>query len=71
MEATAATAAKQAPQCLGRDEVARRLGLSLRTTDTLILSGQIKSFKVGKKRLVTEEALSAYIRGREKVARQS
>jgi excisionase family DNA binding protein len=67
MEATP-TVTKQAPQCLGREEFARRLGVSLRTADALILSKQIKSLKVGKKRLVTEDALAEFIRKREAAA---
>ena len=59
---------KQAPQCIGREKVAERLGVSLRTADALILSGQIKSLKVGKKRLVTEAALADFIAKRERAA---
>jgi excisionase family DNA binding protein len=57
-----------AAQCLGREEVARRLGVSQRKADMLILGGQIRSFKVGKKRLVTEAALSEFIEQREAVS---
>lgn len=64
--AMAASAAARAPQCVGREGVAQRLNVSQRTADMLILSGQIKSFKVGKKRLVTEQALAAFITKQEK-----
>ncbi len=63
--------AKAAPQCMGRETVAQRLGVSLRTADALILSRQIKSFKVGKKRLVTEKALAEFIQKREAAASRS
>jgi len=68
METLIAPKQNQAPQCLGRETVATRLGVSQRTADMLILSGQIRSLKVGKKRLVTEVALADYIAKQEKAA---
>src|SRR5580704_1198583 len=57
--------ASNAPQCLNREEVAQRLALSQRMADFLILSGAIRSMKIGKKRLVTEASLGEFIRERE------
>ncbi len=64
-----ATAKPAAPQLLTREQVAQRLGVSIRTADTLILSRQIASLKIGKKRLVSETALAAFIRRHEQEAR--
>lgn len=52
-----------------REEVAKELKISIRKTDELILSKQLPSFKVGKRRLVTEAALSQFIRRAEAAAR--
>lgn len=56
-------------EVLRRPQVADRLKLSLRTVDALILGGQIKSFKIGKIRLVSEESLAAFIRKQETAAK--
>jgi excisionase family DNA binding protein len=64
-----ASTKSSAPQLLTRELVAQRLGVSIRTTDTLILSRQIASLKIGKKRLVSETALAAFIRKHEQGAR--
>ena len=69
METTTTMAAKPAPQLLTREQVAQRLGVSLRTADSLILSRAIASLKIGKKRLVSESALSAFIKKHEQAAR--
>jgi excisionase family DNA binding protein len=58
----------KAPQCLGREQVAARLSVSQRTADALIWSGRIKSLRIGKKRLVTESALAAFIREQQQQA---
>lgn len=56
-----------APQCLNREDVANRLKISQRMADALILAGRIKSLRIGKKRLVTESALAAFIRQQEQI----
>lgn len=60
---------KAAPQLLRREEVAERLGISLRAADELILTKQLPSLKIGKRRLVSDSALAAFIRKRESVAK--
>jgi len=52
-----------------REITALRLGVSLRTLDELIASKQIASVKIGKRRLVSEEAINAFIRKAERAAR--
>jgi len=58
-----------ASQLLTRDQLAQRLCVSVRTADALILSKQIGSLKIGKRRLVSENALSAYIKKQEAATR--
>jgi excisionase family DNA binding protein len=53
---------KSAPQLYRREEVAGRLKISLRHADELILTKQLPSLKIGKRRLVSEAALASYIR---------
>lgn len=60
-----------APQCMGREQVASRLGVSQRMADTLILNGKIKSLLIGRKRLVTEASLAEFIRQREAASNRS
>ncbi len=60
---------KAGPRAFRREDVAERLTVSLRKADQLILSKQIASFKSGKRRLVSEEALAAYIKKQEAAAR--
>jgi excisionase family DNA binding protein len=69
METTITTAKPAAPHLLTREQVSQRLGVSLRTADALILSRQIASLKIGKKRLVSENALAAFIRKHENAAK--
>ncbi len=71
MEITTAAAKSSAPQLLTREQVAQRLSVSLRTADALILSRQIASLKIGKKRLVSETALTAFIKRQENTAKVS
>jgi excisionase family DNA binding protein len=54
-----------------REEVAQLLGISLRAADELILTRQLSSLKIGKRRLVSEAALAAFIRKREIAAKDS
>ena len=71
MEITMTAAKSGAPQLLTREQVAQRLSVSLRTADALILSRQIASLKIGKKRLVSETALAAFIKKQENAAKAS
>ncbi len=49
-----------------RINVAQRLGISVRLLDSLLAERVLKSVKVGRRRLVSEEAIQNYIRSREK-----
>ena len=71
MDTTMTAAKPGAPQLLTREQVAQRLNVSLRTADALILSRQIASLKIGKKRLVSETALADFIKRQEKSAKAS
>jgi excisionase family DNA binding protein len=52
-----------------RERVAQRLDISLREVDRLIATKQIASLKIGKRRLVSETAIQAFVRKREAAAR--
>lgn len=52
-----------------RPVVAQRLKISMRKLDELIQAKQIKSLRIGKRRLISEEALQAFIRAAENAAR--
>ena len=47
---------------VGMAEAARRLGLSLRTVATLVLSHELPSRKVGRRRIIPVMALEAFVR---------
>lgn len=49
------------PRLLTKGTAARALGVSERTIDTLIRSGDLRSVKVGKRRLVPVQALDKYV----------
>jgi excisionase family DNA binding protein len=51
---------------LRREVAALRLNISLRLLDELLATRQLTSVKIGKRRLITEEALAAFIRKSEK-----
>jgi len=59
---------KLAPQLHRREKVAEKLGISLRAADELILSKKLPSLKIGKRRLVSEEAIAKFIRQQELAA---
>jgi excisionase family DNA binding protein len=46
---------------LSLDEAAERLGVGRSTTKTLLGKGRLKSVKLGKRRLVTESAITELI----------
>lgn len=48
----------------GIDDAARRLGLGRTTTFAEIAAGRLKSFRVGKRRLVAESSLREYVADR-------
>jgi len=51
-----------------REIAALRLGIGLRTLDELLATRKIASVKIGKRRLVSEDAILAFIRKAEKAA---
>jgi excisionase family DNA binding protein len=59
--------ADQVKPLLHRREIAAlRLGVSLRLLDELLATKQLVSVKIGKRRLVSEEAIQAFFRRAEK-----
>jgi excisionase family DNA binding protein len=54
------------PLLHARQRAALRLGVSLRTLDELVASKQIASVKIGKRRLISEQAIQNFIRKAEK-----
>ena len=52
----------QGPLLMKREIAALKLGISLRTLDALIAARQIKSVKIGKRRLVSEASIADFIR---------
>jgi excisionase family DNA binding protein len=52
-----------------REEVAEVLRISVRKADELMLTKQLPSFKLGRRRLVSEKALTDFIRKLEAAAR--
>jgi hypothetical protein len=60
---------KTAPKLYRREELAKKLGISLRGADELILTKQIASLKIGKRRLVSENAIATFISRQEAAAR--
>lgn len=55
-----------APRLNERPAVAERLCISLRKLDQLIAEGEIRSLKIGKRRLVSEDSVAAFIKRQEK-----
>jgi len=54
------------PLLYARLQAAARLGVSVRTLDELLATNQLRSVKIGKRRLVSEEAILDFIRKAEK-----
>lgn len=46
---------------LTRAEVGERFGLTTRTIDKLIASGQLESLKIGRSRRIPEEAVESFV----------
>jgi excisionase family DNA binding protein len=57
------------PRAYAPKDTARLLGISERKLDELIRTQAIKSFKVGKSRRISAEAIDQFIKQQEKVAR--
>jgi excisionase family DNA binding protein len=55
-----------APLLHRRIHAAQRLGISVRLLDTLLAERELRSLKVGRRRLVSEEAIQEFIRKRER-----
>jgi excisionase family DNA binding protein len=56
-----------APLLHRRTSAAQRLGISVRLLDSLLAERALRSLKVGRRRLVSEESIQDYIRKREKL----
>lgn len=50
------------------DQAAARLGVSKTTFEALVAAGQIKSFRVGRRRLISRAALEAFVARQERKA---
>ena len=57
------------PKAYAPKDAARLLGLSERKLDELIATRALKSFKVGKSRRISSDAIDQFIKEREKAAR--
>jgi hypothetical protein len=66
---SATVSPKHGGQLIGRDQLPARLAISQRKVDALLASKTLKSFKIGKKRVVSETALADFIEKQEKAAR--
>jgi excisionase family DNA binding protein len=51
----------------GPEEVAQALGVSRDTVDRLVARGELRSFRVGRRRLISADALRDFIDARERV----
>jgi excisionase family DNA binding protein len=54
------------PLLYRREIAAMRLGVSLRTLDELLARKELASVKVGKRRLISEDAIQSFVKKREK-----
>jgi excisionase family DNA binding protein len=61
-----ANRATEPAKLLGVREAAARLGVSERTIRALIASGELRSLRVGRRRLVPVDAIADYVRGIER-----
>lgn len=59
----------QKPLLHRREIAALRMGISLRMLDELIATKELSSVKIGKRRLVSEEAIQNFIRKAERSKR--
>lgn len=57
------------PVLYKRTEAAIRLNISVRTLDTLLATKELPSVKIGKRRLVSEDAIQAFIKKAERSKR--
>jgi len=61
--------AQERPLAYRREQAARLLGISVRKLDEMIALREIKTMKVGKRRLISAEALAVFIKKAEIAAR--
>ena len=52
----------QPPLCFSPDGAAQRIGIRPRSIYSLMKSGEIKSFKIGKRRLISDQELQSFIK---------
>lgn len=57
------------PLVHGRAELQRLLNVPQRAVDELLATGQLRSFKIGRRRLVSDRTLREFIARREREAR--
>jgi excisionase family DNA binding protein len=60
---------EQQPIAYKPDQAARLMGISERKLDELIATKEIRSFKIGKSRRITHDAITAFIKKKEQEAR--
>lgn len=58
-------ATKTGAQLYGREELPARLSVPQRSADKLLASKKIKSFKIGRRRVCSEQAILDFIRRQE------
>jgi excisionase family DNA binding protein len=56
-------------QLRGRRERAQQLGICVRTFDELVATGEIKSIKIGSRRLTSDRAIAEFIAKKERASR--
>jgi excisionase family DNA binding protein len=59
----------KSPRLHRREEAAKLLAISLRGLDELVATKQLASLKIGKRRLISENAIHGFIRRQENAAR--
>lgn len=69
-ELEATRAAEDPDRLIDLDEAAELLGISRRSLATLVHDGEIRSLKIGRRRLIPRRALDAYIRRKAEEARR-
>lgn len=61
-------APKLQPLAHSPDSAAQRLGVSTRSVYNLIATGELKSFKIGKRRLITDPELQRLVERKQQAA---
>ena len=57
-----------APLAHSPDRAAERIGISTRAVYAAIAAGELRSFKIGKRRLITEQELQGFVQRKMAVA---